>query len=794
MILSYRWLSELLDIPVSPDDLIEVLTYLGLEVEAVHRYAPALGNVVVGEVLECARIAGTEHLSLTQVNVGGSVSQIVCGAPNVAIGQKVVVMLPGAVTAHGMKIKAARLRGNESLGMIASERELGLFDSHEGILVGDADWKVGAPAAQYLELADTCYDVEITPNRPDFFSHVGVARDLAAKFRVEWRWPDYPMQESGDSVSSRIQVRIESPLGCPRYAARVIEGVKIAPSPYALRLRLARCGIRPISNIVDATNYLMLEFGHPLHAFDARFLGGKQIVVRYAKDKEQFTTLDGKDHALGFQDVLIADATRGVALAGVMGGLNSEIREDTTDVVIECAYFDSVHVRRTARAQGMNTDSSKRFERGMDPNGVPRVIDATACLMQRLGGGSIRTGRVDAYPTPVALSRIRFRPSRFTTIVGVDLPHDEMTDVLSRLGCDVKNQGDVWEVAAPSHRPDLNSEIDLIEEIIRVHGYAAIPTATSSRVPISGHDDPMFLLRRRVSEVMVSLGFMETLSVSMRTPEPRRDPPIGETGVELVNPVNDDMKRMHGSLLPALVQSAAGNWKRGDRNLRLFEIARVFRQGEPDDPRTWERWVLTGVLTGSIDPESWSRPAKAMDFFDLKAAILLLCRRLRLDNVQIFCYDIDNREHLSGAVRHLDRIVARWGIWSGEEMSRCDIDAEVAWFEFDLAAVLSIELPPLKYQPLSGFPLAWRDLAITVEESVTAAQLLEVSRTAAGEFLVHAEPFDVFRSERLGAGRKSVALRFQFSHPERSLKAEEVDEWMKRVLSALQTEVSAELR
>jgi phenylalanyl-tRNA synthetase beta chain len=794
MILSYRWLSELLDIPVTPAELPEVLTFLGLEVEAVHRYAPVLEHVVIGEVLTCARIAGTSHLSLTRVDIGGETKQIVCGAPNVAAGQRVVVMLPGSVTADGLKIKAAKLRGHESHGMIASERELNLFDSHEGILVGDGDWKVGAAAGNYLDFADTCYDVEITPNRPDYFSHVGVARDLAAKFRVEWNWPSYPLQERGDTAASRIQVRIESPQGCPRYAARVITGIKIAPSPYALRLRLTRCGIRPISNIVDATNYLMLEYGHPLHAFDARFIADNQIVVRYARDKEQFTTLDGKAHELAATDVLIADAQHGVALAGIMGGLNSEIREDTTDVVIECAYFDPIHIRRTARAQAMNTDSSKRFERGMDPDGVPRVIDATASRMQRLGGGAICPGRVDVYPTPATRQRIRYRPSRFATVIGVELPQSEMSSIFTRLGCEVQNSGDVWEVSAPTHRPDLTSEIDLIEEVIRVHGYASIPTAATSRVPLTGKDDPMFLLRRRVAEVMVGQGYLETLSVSMRTPEPRRDPAVGELGIELLNPVNDDMQRLHGSLLPALVQSAAGNWKRGDRNLRLFEIARVFRAGQPDDPRTWERWMLTGLLTGSIDPEGWSRPAKAIDFYDLKAVILFLCDRLRLDKVGIFCYDIDNGEHLSGDVRFGDAVIARWGIWTAEEMARCDIEADVAWFEFDLAAILGLELPPLKYRSISEYPIAWRDLAVIADETITAERLLEIARGAGGEYLTSAEPFDVFRSEKLGVGRKSVALRFEFSHPERSLRADEVDDWMKQVLAALQRDAGAELR
>ena len=795
MIVSYAWLKEMLDMPVSADELAEVLTFLGLEVEEVKRYAPSLDKVVIGEVLECNPVEGSDHLSFTRVNVGGEALPIVCGAPNVRQGQKVVVMLPDSVTADGHRIKKAKLRGVESHGMIASELELGLTSEHLGIIEGDAGWKVGVDARQYIDLSDTTYDVEITPNRPDYLSHVGVARDLAAKFRIPWKKPEHRLSEVAEPASSQIKVEIPAPDACPRYAARVMRGVKIGPSPYATRLRLTRCGVRPISNIVDVTNYLMLELGHPLHAFDQRFIAGKTIRVRYANPREKFVTLDGKEHELGARDLLIADTEKGVALAGVMGGLNSEIREDTQDVVIECAYFDPVHVRRTAKAHGLGTESSRRFERGMDPNHIDYVIDSTAAMMQKLAGGDVLAGRVDEYPKKIERKSISFRPQRSSHVIGLSVEPAEMEQIFIRLGCEVQGRSVPWQVTAPTYRPDLEREIDLIEEVIRVHGYDQIPIAPSSKVPLTGNANLMHRFRTLATDTMVSLGFQETMSLSMYTADVRRDPPNMPAGVPLANPVTDDMQVMQGSLLPQLVRSAASNWQRGDRNLRLFEVARVFAPGRPDDPRTWERQVIAGVMTGYRYPQGWGHLSKSFDFYDLKGTIEVFCDRILLDKYEIFCYDVESGELLTGELRANGEICGQWGIWPTEIMAKRDIDAEVGWFELDLGLLSTHRRDEVKYVPLPRFPISWRDLAIVVDESVSAAELTSTIRRVGGEFLVHVEPFDEFRSaEKLGAQKKSLAIRLEFSHPQRSLEAEEVDGWMRDVVERLKAEHGAVLR
>ncbi|HEY3294464.1 MAG TPA: phenylalanine--tRNA ligase subunit beta [bacterium] len=793
MIISYRWLKEMIDLPVSSEELVEVLTFLGLEVEKVTHYRASLDKVVIGEVVECAHIEGTEHLTATRTNVGGEVLSIVCGAPNVRVGLKVPVMLAGSVTAEGMTIKKAKLRGVESHGMLASERELGLADEHAGIIEGDGDWVVGNPAAQYLDLSDTTYDVEVTPNRPDFLSHVGVARDLGAKFRIPWRWPEYSLTEAADEAAE-VSVEIHAPEACPRYAARLVKGVKIAPSPFATRLRLIRCGTRPISNIVDATNLLMLEFGHPLHAFDLRFVDGKKIVVRYAGAGEKFTTLDGKEYALDSRDLLIADAKKGIALAGIMGGLNSEIRDDTQDVLIECAYFDPVHVRRTAHANGMSTESSRRFERGTDPNGVPRVIDAAASVMQKLGEGKVLRGRVDNYSAKVQPKQIPFRPTRAVALVGLDLASPEMEDTLRRLGCNVRSSDGIWQVEAPTYRPDLEREVDLIEEVIRVHGYDDIPSAITSRVVLGGSDNPLFKLRAKTVDVMVSLGFQETLSLSMYTPDERRDPPDMPRGVELKNPVTDDMLLLQGSLLPQLLRSAAANWQRGDRTLRLFEVGRVFEEGSREDPRTWERQTLCAVMTGQSYPQSWAHAVKPFDFYDLKGVFEVLCAKISLDNVEIICYDVESGEVLSGELRSDGDRVGKWGLWPATLMTKRDIDADVGWFELDLGAVEAHRRRGISYAALPKFPTSWRDLAVVVDETVTAAELVKTIRERGGEFLDKALPFDIFRGEKLGLGKKSIAFRLEFSNPERSLESPEVDEWMSNIVEGLKAAHGANLR
>lgn len=795
MILSYSWLKELVDLPVGPDELADVLTWLGLEVEAVEHFKPSLEKVVIGEVKECRPIEGTDHLSITMTDIGGEVVPIVCGAPNVRAGMKSVVMLPGSVTASGHTIKKAKLRGQESNGMLASEIELGLSPAAAGIIEGEEFWIPGVDAAEYMNLTDTIYDAEVTPNRPDFLSHIGVARDLAAKFRIPWHHPQREFTEIAEATSSFVKVRIDAPQACPRYAARVIKGVKIKPSPFEMGLRLSRCGLRPISNIVDVTNYLLLEYGQPLHAFDDRFVANRSIVVRMAADKEKFVTLDEQEHEMTANDLMIADDEKAIAIGGVMGGLNSEIRDDTENVIIECAYFDPVHIRRTSKQHGLPTDAAKRFERGIDPNGVSRVLDATAAMMQALGGGDVLMGRVDAYPAEIKPVETTFRPKRAVSLVGLDIPVADMRETVERLGCEiVDSSAETWKLKIPTHRPDIEREIDVIEEVIRIYGYDKIPTALSSKVALQGNDDELFSFKRQVEDVMVGMGFLQTVSLSMSNPDKRLDPPEMPEGVAVANPVTDDMKFFQGSVLPQLVRAAAANFQRGDRILRLFETTRVFHKGSADDPRTWESHVVAGLMTGQSYPASWSHESKPFDYFDLKGVVNTLCTRLSLDNYEIYCYDVNEKGGLKCDLKLAGKTCGSLGVWSKDDMSKRDIDTPVGWFEFDLARLREAVKADLKYRPLPRFPVAWRDLALLVDRGKTAAELEKTIRSTGGEFLTTVRPFDLFEGKKLGENKKSLAFRVEFSHPERSLGAEEVDVWMASIVKALEQEQGAQLR
>ncbi|MBK8130257.1 MAG: phenylalanine--tRNA ligase subunit beta [bacterium] len=483
-----------------------------------------------------------------------------------------------------------------------------------------------------------------------------------------------------------------------------------------------------------------------------------------------------------------------MALAGVMGGLNSEIREDTTDVVLECAYFDPVHVRRTAKSLGMSTDSSRRFERGCDPNQVPLVAERAIGLMQDWGGGEVWQGGVDAYPRTITPVEISFRPERASRVIGRAYDHRDVEDILTRLGCEVKSGGDTWTVKAPTYRPDLEREIDLIEEVVRVHGYDQIPTEEVSKVVLAGQDHPDHQTRRQVEDILVGAGFQQCLSLAMWNPEPRLDPPGLPAGVPVANPVTDEMRFFQGSVLPPLFRAAAANFERGDRDLRLFETTRVFREGTADDPRTWERRVVAGLLTGRRMPSHWSSAKDSVDFFDLKAVLELLGSRLTLDNCNINCYALDTLGLLTGEMLVGGERAGGFGIWPKTVCGPLDLDADVAWFELELSVLAKHRLGTARFAALPRFPLAWRDLAVVVDTDVEYRVLDGTIRQAAGECLTSIAPFDVFVSDKVGLGKKSVAMRLEFLHPDRSLDAAEVDGWMQQVIQALAERHGAALR
>ncbi len=582
----HSWLRKYTPVRLSPDALTERLTMLGLEFESVERLGDRYEGFVVGRVLTCERHPAADSLSMCAVDVGTETLQVVCGAPNVAAGQRVAVGRVGAVVPRGQKdgtpftLGAVTIRGIESHGMICSEYELGLGKDADGIMVLPPGAVPGRPLADALELRDVVYDVEVTPNRPDWLSHIGVAREIAVLTGRGARLPAVTLRESGEPIRRHLSVRVDDTVNCPRFAARMIRGVRIGPSPPWLQNALRNVGLRPRNSVVDITNYVMLECGHPLHAFDHALLKGGSIVVRQAPAGTLFATLDGKKHTLPEGAVMVCDAEREVSIAGIMGGENSEISDATTDVVLEAAYWNPSSIRRTAKALGISTDASQRFERGADPNGVEYALDRAAALVVRLAGGKLLKGRIDVYPKKIRAGRVRLRTDRVNALLGTSLKRADIAKILALLEIPTVKRGAGELVCSiPTRRVDLTREVDLIEEVARVYGYDRIEEKKSAFVNFSRRGK-LETVADRIRIYAVGAGFREAISNSMV--DQRRAALTATPPVTLLNPLSQDMSYMRNSLVPGLLDAFAHNVSYGTEDVKLFEIGHIFgRSGLP---------------------------------------------------------------------------------------------------------------------------------------------------------------------------------------------------------------------
>jgi len=618
MIISYLWISEWLDHGLSPRELADGLTSLGLETSFAQDRRGAFENFVVGEVLSVAPHPDADKLNVASVSVGrGESLSIVCGAPNVAQGQVVPVALPGAVLPSGLKIEKRELRGVPSEGMICSESELGVSEEAQGIMVLDGSCEAGEPLSKHLELEDVLLEVDLTPNRGDCLGLIGIARELSALTGAKIKLPEV-LESTGGEIEG-FKVEVNSPHGCPRYTAREISGAAVKPSPVKIRRRLSAVGIRPINNIVDVTNYVMLETGHPLHAFDRRTLDGGKIVVRDAGGDGNFTTLDGRTHELKKDMLVIADGKKAVALAGVMGGANSEIQPDTSDIILESAYFDPTIIRRTAKRLGISTESSYRFERGVNPETVDFASHRAAKLILELAGGTAG-GFVDEYPGKRGPLEITLRTDRVNRLLGLELENADVGEMLERLGFDHgKPDNGVFNVTCPLYRHDIKEETDLVEEVARLHGYGNIPTTVAR---LAQHETTGevagFLQRKKLCYLLSYAGFTETVNYSFINPQWRRKLYMDkQRALELENPINADWSEMRTSLLPALLTNAGYNLRQGQEHISIFETGTVFLpEGENG---VTEEFRTAALMTGGKEPVfNIDMPR---DFFRMKGAL-----------------------------------------------------------------------------------------------------------------------------------------------------------------------------
>ncbi|MGE5255208.1 MAG: phenylalanine--tRNA ligase subunit beta [Hyphomicrobiales bacterium] len=803
MKVSLSWLAEYVRIKMSAAELAEALTLVGLAVDAAVDRFGFLDTVRVGRILSVESHPAADRLTLCRVDTGRGVVPIVCGAPNVKVGALAPVALPGTVMPDGTVLTAGIIRGQRSEGMLCSAAELALGVDAGGILLLDGPLTIGTPLNRALGLSDTVLEIDLTPNRADCLSLIGVAREAAAIQRVRLKYPRVTVRDADDRITRLASVSIAAPDHCPRYAARVLEDVTVKPSPFWLQDRLLSVGLRPINNIVDVTNFVMLECGQPLHAFDLDRLAGNRIVVRTAAEGETFATLDQKERVLDAEMLMICDAEKPVAVAGVMGGLNSEIHSETTRVLIESACFDPLSVRKTSKKLGLGTDASRRFERGVDPAGTVLAASRAAQLMAEVSGGRIAGGVIDAHPRPWAPRPIRLSVNRTHRLLGIRVDKKNIRRLLSAIEFKVAStpERDELEVTPPSFRVDITRPEDLMEEVARLSGFDTIPVTFPAMPAGARRPAPGLELRQRIKTVLSGLGFTEVITYSFiharfcdRLQLPANDPRRGVVAV--LNPLAEDQAVMRSSLIPGLLETTRFNLAQQTKRLKIFEIGKVFLQTAgaelPQEPE-----FIAGLWTGARQPLSWHGKDTPCDFYDLKGAVESLLGALKLEGVRFTRMpDSDCRYIRPG---HSARILAE-----GREIGligeihsrvRAAFDLKQPGFVFELdAGALAALLSETKYHlRIQKFPAVTRDITLIMDQSPEAQQVLDSVGAMKLDLLESVQLVDVFAGGPIPPGKRSLSFRLTYRSPEKTLEDAEVNSLHQVVTDRLLTEFKAAL-
>lgn len=801
MIVTYKWLKEFVDFDLSPEELAHRLTMAGLEVDLMEMIGEGMESVIVGKLLSVEQHPDADRLTVCKVDNGSEEVQVVCGATNHKAGDLIALAQVGSVLPGDFKIKKSKIRGQLSQGMLCSEKELELADESAGIMILPEGLAVGQPVFDALDLKDVRYELGLTPNRADCLSVIGVAREVAAMVGGKLKLPQIALQEEGGAAEQETSVEIVDAAKCPRYAARLIKGVKIGPSPAWLVSKLETIGLRSINNVVDITNFVMMEFGQPLHAFDFNLLRGGRIVVRCPGSTE-FTTLDDQTHKLIDSDLAICDAEGPVALAGIMGGGNSEIQTDTQDVLLESAFFDPITIRRTSKRLGLHTDSSHRFERGADINIVPIALDRAAGLIADLADGTICKGMIDAYPETIALRQIEIGLDKTNAILGLDLSLEQIEQYLASIELLVTkgNSADCLNVQIPTFRPDLEREIDLIEEVARLNGYDHIPV-TMPTGQAEGHaSTPEHSAASRLQEVMVANGFSEVVNYSfvsadaddrilLAADDKRRD------HTAILNPLTEVQSVMRTSLVPSLLENVARNQAYRTLDLNLFELRPVFRPvvGEdlPAEPKQ-----LVAVMCGGREPLGWNQDTSPVDFYDLKGVAETL-----LESMQIADVTWDNtitepylHPGKSCAIVSGDKRLGVIGELHPKVAANYDISTALYLLELDLPCMMQAVDSRFEFKPISRFPDVYRDSAFLLDEQVSAEAILAVLKGAKSNLIEDVTLFDVYSGKGIPVGKKSVAVRVNYRSNERTLTDEEITKVHDRLVKMMDKTLSAQLR
>lgn len=800
MRVSLEWLSEYVDVGLPARELADLLSMSGTAVDRVLPVGKGVSGVVVGRVVRVRPHPAADNLSVAMVEDGTMVREIVCGAPNCVEGMKTALALPGArlPAISDREMSRATIRGIASDGMMCSSAELGIGENATGIIELDPQVPVGSDIHEVLPLEDVILDLEVTPNRPDCMSVVGVAREVAALTGASLRRPSLEAYETGEPVDEMVKVFIKDPRECPRYTARVVTGVKVAPSPPWMQRRLIAGGLRPINNIVDATNYVLLELGQPLHAFDLDLLGERTIVVRLARHGEFITTLDGIDRQLDDQALVIADISRPVALAGVMGGLGSEVTGGTTNVLIESACFEPTSILRTSKRLGIRTEASSIFERGSDPNGTTAAARRAADLMVALSGGGMAAGDVDVYPREINPVTVDLRPARANRILGTGISRAEMFDILERLEMKVEDS-EVLGVTVPTFRGDIEREIDLIEEIARVYGYGRIESALPAGGGVNAGLSDRQELEAALVDALAAQGLSEAVTVNfMRLSDleilevPGHD--RMRRTVALLNPLAETGEVMRSTILPGLIRVASGNINRGNRNLALFERGRVFvARGEGELPEEIE---TVGVLMCGLNgPSSWDCQGREIDFYDLKGAVENVA-----DALGVAGLSFEPAECPYLAPGRCARLLVGgedagiMGRLHPRVVSAFDLDGELYVCELFTDRLLDAAAREREYRRVGRFPNVKVDISIVVDEALAERLVEDEIWREGGELLQSVRLFDVYRGPQIPEGKKSLAHALEFGSAGGTLTDDEAHGELKRIITAIESAFGARLR
>ena len=787
---------------LTPEEIAGKLTMAGLEVDSIDRVSPGFSGVVVAKILSIRPHPNADKLSLCEVSTGDQTFPVVCGAQNIHAGDIVPLATVGATIPGGYTIKSSRLRGELSEGMLCSEEELGIGEDTTGIMMLPDNLALGEDLAVGLDLDDVTFEISVTPNRADCLSMIGIAREIAAMTGGRVRYPAIEFEEKGEGIDELTSVTILDPDLCPRYTARLIKDIEIRPSPTWMRMRLEAVGLRAINNVVDVTNFVMLEYGQPLHAFNFRSLEEGRIVVRGAREGEQFVSLDEKPRTLSADTLMICDGVKPVAVAGIMGGLDSEVEDDTKDVLLESAYFNSSSIRKSSRALGMGTDAAFRFERGIDPDGVVRALDRAAQLIADLSGGSICRGHIDEYPRKIgAIRDISLRPERVNRILGTQIEAAEMKGILEGLEMAVnEKEPGAFLVTPPTFRVDITREIDLTEEIARVHGYEGIPTSLPELSPEAVTTSDKRKLQSRIRTILNGYGYSEVINYSFVSPTVAgilglSEDDEGRRFIRLEDPLGEDMSVMRTGLVYGLLGTMRKNVSAGNHDLRIFEMGKVFTDVGEELPREQER--VGALVCGARYDRLWHfDEGLHADFYDLKGCMENLFDALKIRDIR-FTSGCDRPFLHPGRSCHVisdGRAIGFLGDVHPDVLEKMDIKGKAVVFELDLHSVIPLLCEDFLYRNIPKLPSASRDVAFVVDEAVEGRFLLDLALEKDENLLECIDIFDVYVGKGIHDGMKSLAVRFTYRSATRTLTDSEVNEVHERLVETIVKNTGAKIR